>query len=99
MEKLSTWDEGVQYNSIQSLLYRSSISSCSNLRLNLSMEWEPLPPRKRKINNDVQVHALPAKTAEIERNIIARSERKILEPTLDGKDGVRGEFYECKNSS
>lgn len=65
------------------------------------MEWEPLPPRKKKSKSVIEVETQPHQStadinkAEIDSNVQARSEMTRAEASLEGKDGCAGEFYEC----
>jgi SHS2 domain-containing protein len=78
-----------------------------------SLHWEPLPPRKKKKNNNIPIGKvgistylcpqegfsdIETTTERIAQNITERSLHNRSHTTLQSNDGCAGEFYECKLS-
>lgn len=70
-----------------------------------SNDWEPLPPRRKKVRNSNacvnfsnSADKQESPINSIAASIVARSEQKNEEAKLEDQDGCSSEFYECKCS-
>lgn len=60
-----------------------------------TINWEPLPPRKKSRKQTIEAPKKPTIEESIQSNIEARSRINRSQTTLESKDGCASEFYEC----